>query len=234
MTPSIRPNSQQQEDDLTGAESQAETGERLLHGSSFGAAAAAYAEHRPGYADAAVGWALEPVRTRQPLRVLDLGAGTGKLTAALARLGLDVTAVEPDPAMLAELRRQLPSARALPGSAEDIPMPEGGADAVLVGQVRRRVRAADGHRRAARSAQVARGSGGLDLARTLSVGREDDPAMFVSGRAGLGRFHGTGTGSPASQAAPRSYRRSTSGPRSPGMSGFTANPAWDCRYARYL
>jgi SAM-dependent methyltransferase len=66
--------------------------------------------------------------------VLDLGAGTGKLTAILVRLGLDVTAVEPDPAMLAELRRQLPSARGLPGSAEEIPLPDGGADAVLCGQ----------------------------------------------------------------------------------------------------
>jgi SAM-dependent methyltransferase len=66
--------------------------------------------------------------------VIDLGAGTGKVTATLARLGLDVTAVEPDPAMLAELRRQLPSVRSLPGSAEQIPLPDGGADAVLVGQ----------------------------------------------------------------------------------------------------
>ena len=44
------------------AESEAEAADRLLHGSSFGAAAAAYAEHRPGYAEAAVRWALEPVR----------------------------------------------------------------------------------------------------------------------------------------------------------------------------
>jgi 2-polyprenyl-3-methyl-5-hydroxy-6-metoxy-1,4-benzoquinol methylase len=54
-----------------------ERGEWLLHGSSFGAAAAAYAEHRPGYAQAAVRWALEPA---PGLRVLDLAAGTGKLT----------------------------------------------------------------------------------------------------------------------------------------------------------
>jgi len=123
-----------QEDDLTGPESPAEAADRLRHGSSFGAAAAAYAEHRPGYAEAAVRWALEPVCARQPLRVLDLGAGTGKLTATLVRMGVDVTAVEPDPAMLAELRRALPSVRSLPGRAEEIPLPDGGADAVLVGQ----------------------------------------------------------------------------------------------------
>jgi len=116
------------------AESQAERDDRLRHGSSFGAAATAYAEHRPGYAEAAVRWALEPVRAREPLRVLDLAAGTGKLTATLIRLGADVTAVEPDPAMLAELRRSLGSVTALPGRAEDIPVPDGSVDAVLVGQ----------------------------------------------------------------------------------------------------
>ena len=87
------------------AESQADREYRRTHGSSFGTAAAAYAEHRPGYAEAAIRWALSPVRAREPLRVLDLAAGTGKLTAALVRLGAEVTAVEPDPAMLAEFRR---------------------------------------------------------------------------------------------------------------------------------
>jgi SAM-dependent methyltransferase len=116
------------------AENQAERDERLRHGSSFGAAAAAYAEHRPDYAEAAIRWALEPVSTRQPLRVLDLGAGTGKLTAALVDLGAEVTAVEPDPAMLAELRRSLASVTALAGSAEAIPLPDASIDAVLVGQ----------------------------------------------------------------------------------------------------
>jgi SAM-dependent methyltransferase len=121
-------------DDPTAAESQAERDERLRHGSSFGTAAADYAEHRPGYAEAAVRWALEPVRAREPIRVLDLGAGTGKLTATLAGLHAEVTAVEPDPDMLAELRRNLSSVRSLPGSAEEIPLPDGSVDAVLVAQ----------------------------------------------------------------------------------------------------
>jgi SAM-dependent methyltransferase len=88
--------------------------ERLLLGSSFGAAASAYAEHRPDYAGAAVHWALAGAPGPQ---VLDLGAGTGKLTATLVALGAEVVAVEPDPAMLAELRCALPGLRALPGSA---------------------------------------------------------------------------------------------------------------------
>jgi len=128
----------QNTDDQSGAsgpaEGQAEAEDRLLHGSSFGAAAAAYAEHRPGYAETAVRWALEPVWSRRPLRVIDLGAGTGKLTATLVRLGADVTAVEPDHNMLAELRRELPAVRSVSGSAEEIPAPDGSADAVLAGQ----------------------------------------------------------------------------------------------------
>jgi ubiquinone/menaquinone biosynthesis C-methylase UbiE len=104
--------------------------ERLLHASSFGAAAAAYAEHRPDYAQAAVRWALE---LAPGPRVLDLGAGTGKLTATLVALGAEVIAVEPDSAMLTELRRALPAVRALPGSAEAIPLPDASVDAVLAG-----------------------------------------------------------------------------------------------------
>ena len=104
-------------------------GEQVLS-SSFGAAAAAYAEHRPDYAQAAVRWALE---SAPGLRVLDLGAGTGKLTATLLALGADVIAVEPDRAMLGELRRALPSVRALRGSAEAVPLPDASVDAVVAG-----------------------------------------------------------------------------------------------------
>ena len=107
-----------------------EQDERLLHSSSFGAAAAAYAEHRPDYARAAVRWALE---LAPGLRVLDLGAGTGKLTGTLVSLGAEVIAVEPDPAMLSELRGALPTVRALRGSAEAVPVPDASVDAVLAG-----------------------------------------------------------------------------------------------------
>ena len=90
----------------------------------------AYAEHRPDYAEAAVRWALLPA---PGTRVLDLGAGTGKLTATVAALGLDVVAVEPDPAMLDELRSGLPTVRALQGGAEAIPLPDASVDVVLAG-----------------------------------------------------------------------------------------------------
>jgi SAM-dependent methyltransferase len=111
------------------------TDEWARRGSSFGAAAAAYAEHRPDYPPDAVLWCVAPRgRDIAGLRVLDLGAGTGKLTALLAERGADVTAVEPDAAMLAELRRRLPSVRAAVGPAEQIPLPDGSVDAVLCAQ----------------------------------------------------------------------------------------------------
>jgi SAM-dependent methyltransferase len=98
---------------------------------SFGTAAADYARHRPGYPAAAVDWALEPL-TRRPLQLLDLAAGTGKLTEVLLDRGT-VAAVEPDPAMLAELRAGFPVVVAHEGSAEAIPLPDACVDAVLVG-----------------------------------------------------------------------------------------------------
>ena len=102
----------------------------MKEASSFGTAASAYAEHRPDYAQAAVRWALHP--TPGP-RVLDLGAGTGKLSATLVAVGAEVTAVEPDPAMLSELRRTVPDVQARSGSAEAIPLPDASVDAVVAG-----------------------------------------------------------------------------------------------------
>jgi SAM-dependent methyltransferase len=107
--------------------------------SSFGTEAAAYAAHRPDYPEAAVRWALEPALNALgapdgTLDVLDLGAGTGKLSAVVAGLGHRVTSVEPDPGMLAQLRGQVPSATVLQGGAEDVPLPDASVDAVIVGQ----------------------------------------------------------------------------------------------------
>ncbi|NKE61547.1 class I SAM-dependent methyltransferase [Lentzea sp. PSKA42] len=100
---------------------------------SFGAQAEAYAEHRPDYPVAAIRWALEPLGTSERLDVLDLAAGTGKLTAGLVAEGHRVTAVEPNEQMLSELVRRVHDVRALPGHAEHIPVPDHTVDAVFVG-----------------------------------------------------------------------------------------------------
>jgi len=95
--------------------------------------AATYAEHRPDYPADGIRWALAGA-AHQPRQVLDLGAGTGKLAEGLLALGFAVTAVEPDPAMRAELARRLPGVMTLDGTAERIPLPTASLDEVLVGQ----------------------------------------------------------------------------------------------------
>lgn len=97
---------------------------------SFGEEAAAYERGRPSYPPEAIDWLL-PARAQ---RVLDLGAGTGKLTARLVERGLDVVAVDPIPEMLEVLTRSLPDTPALLGTAEEIPLPDDSVDSVLVAQ----------------------------------------------------------------------------------------------------
>jgi SAM-dependent methyltransferase len=93
----------------------------------FAQSAEAYEIGRPGYPAAA----LEPLRLSTGLDVLDLAAGTGKLTRALAATGASVIAVEP----VAEMRAALPdSVRALDGTAEEIPAGDGSVDLVTVAQ----------------------------------------------------------------------------------------------------
>jgi SAM-dependent methyltransferase len=97
---------------------------------SFGAVAADYAALRPGYPAAAVAFLLGD----RPLRVLDLGAGTGLLTGVLRDAGHDVVAVDPAEPMLAELRARHPEVEALVGDAETVPLPDASVDAVVAGQ----------------------------------------------------------------------------------------------------
>ncbi|MFC9892453.1 class I SAM-dependent methyltransferase [Nocardia sp. NPDC127579] len=102
-----------------------------LRASSFGAHAAAYAEHRPDYPEAGIRWALGDIE--RPT-VLDLGAGTGKLTEGLLALGASVIAVEPDAEMRSEFVRRFPGITVYPGAAESIPLTDGAVDAVVAGQ----------------------------------------------------------------------------------------------------
>jgi SAM-dependent methyltransferase len=98
---------------------------------SFDRVADAYRRARPSYPAAAVAWVLEGAPGR---RVIDLAAGTGKLTQVLVAAGADVVAVEPLDRMRAELRRTLPGVPALAGTAEELPLADGSADAVFAAQ----------------------------------------------------------------------------------------------------
>jgi ubiquinone/menaquinone biosynthesis C-methylase UbiE len=97
---------------------------------SFGGVAEAYERGRPTYPAEAVSWLLG----EQPLSVLELGAGTGKLTRVIAKLGHDVHATDPDPAMLQILEREVPGVRTAEAGAEDIPLGDASVDAVIAGQ----------------------------------------------------------------------------------------------------
>ena len=97
---------------------------------AFADVAGAYERGRPGYPEEAVRWLVG----EEPRDVIDLGAGTGKLTRALVELGHRVIAVEPLDAMRAELEAALPDVHAVAGGAEAIPLPEASADAVTSAQ----------------------------------------------------------------------------------------------------
>ncbi|MQY27134.1 class I SAM-dependent methyltransferase [Nocardia aurantia] len=101
---------------------------------SFGAAAAAYAEHRPDYPADAIRWALRPLGGIGHPEVLDLGAGTGKLTEGLLALEARVVAVEPDEGMRAEFARRFRETPIFPGTAESVPLPDNSVHAVVAGQ----------------------------------------------------------------------------------------------------
>jgi len=101
---------------------------------SFELVADVYERARPEYPPEAVAWLAEQLGLGPGRTVLDLGAGTGKLTRALVPSGARVIAVEPGERMLAELRRAVPGVEALRGAAEAIPLGDDSVDAITVGQ----------------------------------------------------------------------------------------------------
>ena len=127
---------------------------------SFGSEAAAYERGRPSYPPEAVDWLLAPTGDWDARDVLDLGAGTGKLTTRLVERGLRVIAVDPIAEMLDMLRCALPDTPALLGSAEQIPLPDSHVDAVLVAQAWHWF---DADRAAAEVARVLRPGGRLGV-----------------------------------------------------------------------
>jgi ubiquinone/menaquinone biosynthesis C-methylase UbiE len=101
---------------------------------SFERVAADYEQARPSYAEAAVDWALGRLGLAPGSRVLDLAAGTGKLTHQLVARELDVVAVEPGEEMRAVLEHGLPGVETFDGRAEKIPLDDASVDGIAVGQ----------------------------------------------------------------------------------------------------
>jgi SAM-dependent methyltransferase len=100
----------------------------------FGAAAELYERARPSYPADAVDWIARRAGLAPGATVVDVGAGTGKLTRLLVPTGARVIAVEPLEEMRAKLEQVVPGVEALAGTAEEIPLPDGSADAVVVAQ----------------------------------------------------------------------------------------------------
>lgn len=97
---------------------------------SFGAVAEAYDRGRPAYPADAVAW----LAGGEARVVLELGAGTGKLTRQLVDQGHAVFATDPDEAMLAVLRERVPEVSAKVATAEEIPANDRSVDVVVVAQ----------------------------------------------------------------------------------------------------
>lgn len=107
-----------------------DTDEMRRRSQSFGSVAQTYADHRPGYPGDAASWLVGDA----PGRVLELGAGTGKLTTSLTALCRRVVATDPLDAMLQQLRQTAPAAAPVVCRAEDIPLPSSSVDVVVAAQ----------------------------------------------------------------------------------------------------
>jgi SAM-dependent methyltransferase len=101
---------------------------------SFGRRAGAYDDSRPSYPEAAIDLVVAELDIGPEAEVVDLAAGTGKLTRLLAARFPNLTAVEPSDGMRASLRRSLPEIRIEAGTAESIPLADRSVDAVFVAE----------------------------------------------------------------------------------------------------
>jgi SAM-dependent methyltransferase len=126
----------------------------------FEAGAEAYERGRPEYSTEAVERLARELLILPGTRVLDLAAGTGKLTRLLVPTGAEIVAVEPVAAMRDQLARAVPGVEILDGTAEAIPLPDGSVNAVTVGQA---FHWFDGDRALAEIHRVLQPHGGLAL-----------------------------------------------------------------------
>jgi SAM-dependent methyltransferase len=100
----------------------------------FASASDVYERGRPGYPRALIDFLLQAIGERPAPLVLDIAAGTGKLTRQMTQAGARCVAVEPSASMLQVLRSTTPEAAALAGSAEALPIANASVDLVTVAQ----------------------------------------------------------------------------------------------------
>jgi ubiquinone/menaquinone biosynthesis C-methylase UbiE len=157
----------------------------------FQRAAGDYELGRPGYPPGAVERVRQEIGIESGQTVIDLAAGTGKLTRLLVdQLSAEVIAVEPIAGMRARLERVLPGVAVLDGTAEQIPLPDGAAHVVFVAQAFHWFRVPEA---AAEIARVLDADGALAIVRNQEVESATAPAVaaaltFVRERV---RFPGT-------------------------------------------
>lgn len=137
---------------------------------NFGSIAELYERVRPGYPAEAVAWFLSAAApVAGELRVADVGTGTGKLTDALLGPARQITAVDPDPGMLAVLSAKHPEVTTVTGTAEQLPFPDASFDVVTFGQSWHWV---DPPRGSSEVARVLRPGGSLGLFWNIRDARE--------------------------------------------------------------
>jgi SAM-dependent methyltransferase len=149
---------------------------------SFNDVAAAYELGRPHYDGHAVG-AIAAAAGGGP-RLLDVGAGTGRLSGPLVQKGFDVVAVEPLDAMRAILAQNIGAQRALAGLAEALPLPDASVDGAVCSDAWHWF---DGPRAADELARVVRPGGGVVICVTHPrwYGSDDAPDWWLD----LGVIH---------------------------------------------
>jgi SAM-dependent methyltransferase len=111
-------------------------GGRPIHPVAYGfrAAATRFEQGRPGYPAAVANHLVGVLQITASSTVVDLGAGTGKLTRALARTGARIIAIEPLPEMLRELLAAAPGIPVLGAVAEALPLKTGSVDVLVAAQ----------------------------------------------------------------------------------------------------
>jgi ubiquinone/menaquinone biosynthesis C-methylase UbiE len=102
--------------------------------SGFDSGAEAYERGRPSYPEAAIEHLARVLCLGPGKRVLDLAAGTGKMTRLLVPTGVELVAVEPVAGMRTAFAAAVPGVEILDGTAEALPLPDASVDAVVVAQ----------------------------------------------------------------------------------------------------